>query len=122
MPGEELYLQDIIEASNAIGRFLKNIEEDEFLESELLQSAVLHKLSIIGEASARISEDLKSRYPEIEWKAIIGFRNIAVHAYFSINWKIVWETATMRVAPLREQILQILQDDFPDFELKSDSK
>lgn len=122
MPREELYLQDIIEASNAIERFLKNIEEDEFLESELLQSAVLHKLSIIGEASARVSEDLKSRYSEIEWKAIVGFRNIAVHAYFTINWKIVWETATMRVAPLREQILQILQDDFPDFKLKSDSK
>lgn len=121
MPREELYLQDIIEASNAIERFLKGAEENDFLANEMLQSAILHKLTIIGEASARISTELKSRYSEIEWKAIVGFRNIAVHAYFSINWKIVWETATMRVAPLREQILQILQADFPDFELKSDS-
>lgn len=122
MPREELYLQDIIEASNAIERFLKGVKENDFLANEMMQSAVLHKLTIIGEASARVSENLKSRYPEIEWKAIVGFRNIVVHAYFSINWKIVWETATMRIAPLCEQILQILQDDFPDFELKSKSK
>jgi uncharacterized protein with HEPN domain len=79
----------------------------------------LHKLTIIGEASARISDELKSRYPEIEWKAIIGFRNIVVHAYFSINWKTVWETAVNRIAPLREQIYTILKYEFPDFELKS---
>jgi uncharacterized protein with HEPN domain len=121
MPREELYLQDIIEAGNAIDRFLKGKNENDFLDSELLQSAVLHKLTIIGEAAVRISEDLKTRYPDIEWKAIIGFRNIAVHAYFSINWKIVWETATNRIAPLREQIHTILKAEFPDFELKSNN-
>ncbi len=119
MPREELYLQDIIEAVAAIGRFLKNVSENDFLDGELLQSAVLHKLTIIGEAAARISNDLKNLHPEVEWKLIVGFRNIAVHAYFSINWKTVWTTATNDTAILKQQIQEILQTDFPDFELKT---
>jgi uncharacterized protein with HEPN domain len=55
MQREDLYLQDIIEAISAIENFLQNIEKDEFLSSDLLQSAVIHKLMIVGEASARLS-------------------------------------------------------------------
>ena len=80
MPREELFLQDIIEAADAIERFLKNIKKADFLSNEILQSAVLHKLTIIGEASARLPEDLRNRHFEIEWKPIIGLRNIVVHA------------------------------------------
>jgi uncharacterized protein with HEPN domain len=89
MQREELYLQDIIKAVGAIQRFLNKMQKEDFLESELVQSAVLQKLAIIGEASSQISDEVKSRYCEIPWKQIIGFRNIAVHAYFSINWEIV---------------------------------
>ncbi len=66
MACEELYLQDIIEAANTIEHFLKDVSKEEFLASELLRSAVLHKLTIIGEAAARISNDLKSCYPNVE--------------------------------------------------------
>ncbi len=113
MSREKFYLKDIIEAVNAIERFLQNVTKDKFLTDELLQSAVLHKLTIIGEAASRVSDDLKSRYSEIEWKAIIGFRNIAVHAYFSVKWDIVWVTAKQDTQLLRKQINQILKQDFP---------
>lgn len=121
MHHEELYLQDIIEASDAIEHFLKNIDETEFMKSELLQSAVLHKFTIIGEAAARVSEELRKHHSEVEWKTIIGFRNIVVHAYFSIKWEIVWETAKTDIASLREQISEILQNDFPDFKLREEN-
>jgi uncharacterized protein with HEPN domain len=112
-------LQDIAEAANAVERFLRGVEKDEFLSNEVLQNAVLFKLIIIGEAAAKIPDELKKRYSEIEWKAIIGFRNIAVHAYFSVDWEIVWETATERLKPLRKQIFEILHEDFPDFVLRN---
>ena len=121
MPREELYLQDILNSIDAVERFLDNIEEVEFLTGEILQNAVLMKLIVIGEAAARISDDLRKRYPETEWKSIIGFRNFAVHAYFSIKWSIVWATATNRLTSLREQIIEILQNEFPDFELRNEN-
>ncbi len=122
MPREELYLQDIVICVNDVERFLCGIEGNDFLSNDIFQNAVLMKLIIIGEAAARISDELRSRYPKVEWKKIVGFRNIAVHAYFSIKWGIVWETATILLNPLREQIIKILETEFPDFELRSDTK
>jgi uncharacterized protein with HEPN domain len=89
MRPEELYLTDIIEAVDAIQRFLVDIGHNTFLQNELLQSAVLQKLMIIGEAASRLSKEFRDKHPEIEWEDIIGFRNIAVHAYFAVEWSIV---------------------------------
>lgn len=118
MPREELYLQDVIESAAAVERFLNGVQKDEFLADEILQNAVLLKLIITGEAAARISKELKERHPEVEWGAIVGFRNIAVHAYFSVQWEIVWKTATTHLKTTRKQISKILRDEFPDFQLK----
>ncbi len=121
MRDEKLYLQDIIEAITAIEVFLTNIKEKDFAFNELIQSAVLYKLSIVGEASSRISAELKTLYPQVAWKEIIGFRNFAVHAYFAINQPIIWTTATEDTVILKEQIIKILKNEFPDFELKTKS-
>lgn len=86
MPTEELYLQDIVNSIDAVKRFLNGVEKSKFLADEILQNAVLMKLVVIGEASARLSNEIRNRYLEVEWKAIIGFRNISVHAYFSVNF------------------------------------
>jgi len=119
MQGEELYLQDIIEAVAAIEDFLQNVEKADFLASRLLQSAVVHQLMIIGEASARLADERKSLYPQTPWKQIVGLRNIVAHAYFSIDYESVWSTGKSRPKPLDEEVLKILQNDFPDFELRS---
>lgn len=50
MRREELYLKDIVEAADSIEGFLDNVTHEAFIESDLLRSAVLHKLTIIGEA------------------------------------------------------------------------
>lgn len=113
-----MYLQDIIGSCNDVERFLNEVEEEDFLRNELLQNSVLLKLVVIGEASARISPELRERYNEIPWKAIIGLRNIAVHAYFSIVWEIVWNTATNDLSMLRKQAQNILESDFPNFRLR----
>lgn len=114
-----LYLQDIIESANAIYSFLEGVSKEQFSGSDLLQSAVLQKLMIVGESSVRISADLKAKYTEIPWKQIIGFRNIAVHAYFTLDLETVWTTATINIPTLKQQINHILQTDFPDFELRN---
>ena len=108
MRHESLYLTDIVEAVDDIARFTTGIEAKSFQESDLLRSAVVHKLSVIGEAAARLSEDLKRRNPQVPWAQIVGFRNILVHAYFGIDWDVVWEAAKHRCPILREQVAQIL--------------
>jgi uncharacterized protein with HEPN domain len=64
---------------------------------------------VIGEAAARLSHTFWEAHSQVEWRDIIAFRNIAVHAYFAVQWEIVWATATDDVPGLRRQVLEILQ-------------
>jgi uncharacterized protein with HEPN domain len=93
----------------AIHRFLLDVPcEDSFYGDDLRQSAILQKLIVIGEAAARLSDEFKAQHPDIEWTEIVAFRNITVHAYFSIAWEIVWVTATQDVPRLRRQMVELL--------------
>lgn len=114
MRREELYLTDIVEAADAIQQFLVGIQRDTFLQNDLLRSAVLQKLMIIGEAAARLSTEFREQHPEIEWSDIIGFRNIAVHAYFAVEWPIVWVAVTQEAPELRHKIADLLAHEYPD--------
>ncbi len=114
MRPEKLYLTDIVEATQSIARFVQGESFDEFERNEMMNSAVLQKLMVIGEAAARLPKAFTSRFPEIPWVDIIAFRNIAVHEYFAIRWDIVWIAATEEVPVLKEQIEQILRQEFAD--------
>jgi uncharacterized protein with HEPN domain len=114
MRTEALYLDDILDAADSIARFLNGLEKENFLGDELRQSAVLQKLIVIGEAASRLSTDFRARHATIVWPDIVGLRNIAVHQYFGVSWETVWNTATLDVPALREQIAAILAVEFPD--------
>ena len=73
-----------------------------------MRSAVIQKLSVIGEAATRISNDTKAKYPEVPWPKIVAFRNILVHAYFGIEWNVVWRAATRHCPELRRQVALIM--------------
>ena len=112
MRSEEQYLTDIVEAADAIARFLSGIERQQFLEDELRQSAVIQKIGVIGEAAGKISPELRGRYPDVDWPKIVGMRNLLVHGYFSIKLGIVWMTATQSIPELRQKIANILAQEF----------
>jgi len=82
------------------------------MANAMLRSAVLHKLTVIGEAASKISPELKARYPHIEWGDITGFRNYVIHAYFSVDWEIVWNAAIAEVPILQQQIERIIKEEF----------
>lgn len=109
MPREGQYLGDIVLAADHVASFLTGVDQDGFLASELIRSAVLQKLSVIGEAANRVSPELRAAHPEVPWRAIVGMRNLAVHAYFTLDWAIVWKTATRDVPSLGAQAAAILE-------------
>ena len=111
-----LYLTDIVAAADAIERFIARggHSRESFMDDELVQSAVLQKLIVIGEATARLSPEFRGKHRDIEWTDVIAFRNIAVHAYFSVDWAIVWVAATHDAPLLKQQVAHFLADEFPD--------
>jgi uncharacterized protein with HEPN domain len=97
MRHESLYLTDIVDAADHIAAFIAGTDFVAFQDSEMLRSAVVQKLAIIGEAAGRVSEELRARHDQIPWPQIVAFRNILVHAYFGIDWDVVWLAARNRL-------------------------
>lgn len=74
-------LGDILYHIELIEQFVHGKTQDEFCEDTLLVCAVTRCLEIISEASRRLSDDLKARYPAIGWKEMAGAGNIYRHNY-----------------------------------------
>jgi uncharacterized protein with HEPN domain len=107
MRSDRLRLQDILDAIAVVRQYLP-ADQASFDRDPPLQSHVLRHLMIIGEASFKLSAELKQRYPAIPWKQIEGMRHILVHDYFKVNWARVYETARDHAPPLQPQIEAML--------------
>jgi uncharacterized protein with HEPN domain len=64
---------------------------DAFLREPMVQDAVLRRLETLADATGKLSEALKARHPEIAWRQVTGFRNVAAHAYETLDLRRVWE-------------------------------
>ncbi len=62
-----------------------------FLANELVRSAVVRKIEVIGEATKRLSPEFRARHPDILWQAMAGMRDRLIHGYEKIDWERVWE-------------------------------
>jgi len=109
---ESSYLKDILTATAKIAAIVSSTNEAKFLADDVLQAAVLHHLSVIGEAVSRLSPALKTKYAEVPWHQIAAVRNRIVHAYFDLDWQILWYAATGDVPDLRRRVSKILGDEF----------
>jgi uncharacterized protein with HEPN domain len=108
MRHESSFLRDILSACQKIEAIVAATSEELFLKDEVLPAAVLHHLTVIGEAISRLSVGLRERHPEVPWRKVMAVRNRIVHAYFDLDWQILWEAATSDIPTLRRQVLGIL--------------
>ncbi len=108
MPRDErVYLDDILEAIGKIQRYSSGMDFQLFSEDEKTIDAVVRNLEIIGEASNRLSLDLRSKNTDIEWHKIIGLRNILVHEYFGVNLQILWDVMQNKLPNLKASVLSL---------------
>lgn len=105
-----LYLSDIQEAANKIITFTKGYSYKKFSADERTVDAVIRNLEVIGEASKHVPKRLKDQYPEVDWHAMVGLRNIIAHEYFGVDLKIIWKTVRERIPELNKQIKSIIAD------------
>lgn len=109
MRRDQQRLSDILKALEWIAKSTDKLTEAEFVGNETLCYAVAQRLTVIGEAVARLTPDLKAKYASIPWTDIVGLRNILVHEYFGIHWPLVWQTSTDHVPILLTKITEILK-------------
>jgi uncharacterized protein with HEPN domain len=105
---DSLYINDILESIKAIETYIDKINYDQFIENRMIYSATIRELEIIGEAASKISQALKERHPDIDYRTIKDFRNVLAHEYFGIDMEIVWSIVSKKIPDLKSQILKML--------------
>ena len=86
-----LYLDDMLEAIRAIQEYTGGMTFESFAADRKTIDAVVRNLEIIGEAARNLPEEIKGEGGEIEWRKIIGLRNLLIHEYFGISKPVVWD-------------------------------
>jgi len=105
-----LYLKDIIASMNSIEAFVEGMSLENFQADDKTASAVMRKLEIIGEAAKQVPLEIRQRYPYVPWKEMAGMRDRLIHAYFGVDYQLVWTTIKNRLPHAKQSILQIQED------------
>jgi uncharacterized protein with HEPN domain len=102
-------LVDILQAAEEIRNFIQGMDVDAYKNSSVTQRAIERDFEIVGEALVRIKKIDKEIMGQIsEHHRIIGFRNMLIHGYDSIDEMIVWDAAQKHLPILVREINEIL--------------
>lgn len=109
MRDDSVYLLHILECIRRIQEEAVAGQE-RFLSSRTVQDAVLRNLHTMTESTQRLSETLKARRPEVDWRRIAAFRNVLVHDYLGIDLGRVWEIVQRDVPVLKSAVSVMLDE------------
>ncbi len=110
MKRDDLYLRHIHDETVFLREIGKELTYDGLLADPIRQRAVVRSIEIIGEATKNISGPLKEQHPEIPWRLIAGSRDKLIHAYFEVDWRIVWNILQNEVPALEQGVQAILAE------------
>ena len=80
------------------------------MDSILIQDAVIRNLQIMGESARRLSVETRAGQPEVDWRGIIGLRNVIVHDYLGLSLVRVWEVVEQDLPALKGQVEAMLSE------------
>jgi uncharacterized protein with HEPN domain len=104
-----MYLEDIQTAMSRIAEYLQEYDFEQFKRDYKTVDAVIRNFEIIGEASKKLDEKLKERYPDVPWEEMYYLRNRVSHEYFGVDYEIIWDVAVNHLPGNKIQIDRILE-------------
>ena len=84
--------------------------KETFLEQSHWQDAIIRQLEIVGEATKRLSEEMRSEYVAVPWRRIAGLRDVLVHDYMGVDLNAVWEITQKDIPGLKQSISNIIKE------------
>ena len=109
MKGDQVYLKHIWDAVERIESYVA-VGRDVFMSTSHWQDAVIRQLEIIGEATKRLSPDLRSQYGDVPWRRIAGLRDVLIHDYMGVDLAAVWEVTQQNLPVLKGRVQTILDE------------
>jgi len=104
------HIEDMIEYLDHAISFTQGVSLEAFEANTEKYLAVSRAMEIVGEAAKQLSPEIRSKHSNIDWRAIIGFRDVLAHAYLSLKSEIVWDSAVNKAPTTRDELLRILAE------------
>ena len=108
-PSQLDFLKHIEHECVFILEIIKGKTRENIIIDELLSKGIVRGLEIIGEATKRLPEEFKSKYPQVDWGAMAGMRDVLIHHYFGIDYDVVWTTITKDIPELHHELQRIFR-------------
>jgi uncharacterized protein with HEPN domain len=80
----------MLDAAQKAISIAEGTSRSELTENEVSALTITKLLEIIGEAARRVSVELRTAHPEVEWKKISGARDRLIQGYDAVDFDIVW--------------------------------
>jgi uncharacterized protein with HEPN domain len=107
MKNDLLYLSNIQECIEAIESYTFDGKKI-FMETRMIQDAVIRNFEVIGEATKRLSPEFKAKYPEVPWRRIAGLRDVLIHDYLRVDLDEIWGIIVSDLPNLKSAINKII--------------
>lgn len=105
---DETRLRHMLAQAQKLVARAKTMQRAQLDQDNDLAAALAWRLSIIGEAASRISQDVRDAHTEVPWTQMVGMRHRLIHGYDSIDLEVVWQTIQTDLPPLIAAIQNIL--------------
>ncbi len=112
----QMFLDDMRDSCRKIISYTQGMSRKEFFSNALVYDDTLRNNEIIGEAAKHIPDSIRSQFSTIEWRKIVGLRDIVIHAYFGLDDNIIWDVVKNKIPDLLVQIEAIGNSNEPDNE------
>jgi uncharacterized protein with HEPN domain len=89
----EYFLPDMLKSARRALEKARHVELNQLLGDLELQESILWNLLILGEALTHVPEEVKDQFPQINWRRTRRLRNLVAHAYFGIDWEVMFRVS-----------------------------
>jgi len=104
-----LQIEDILTAISRIRAYVQGMSYTAFHADGKTQDAVVRNLEVIGEAARALPLEVRAEASSVDWRKLIGLRNVLIHEYFGVSLPIIWDIVTNKLDELEAACQGIME-------------